>query len=446
MKEWRSLAVGARARGERVVVLAERGASVWARHWVLIVGSFLVFCSILLKWIQFPLSKNLSGLQLPLLRNVELMAHVYLLSFGVLGLGVLIVGLVLLRLSGSLLALAAAILITLCVVVPCQIAFQQPALLRRLTGEDQEIGLITTFSKTYLPSNLGPVEDTPNRLVLYTAWGRFLAACSFLRVGWYCFGFGSLLVAAYSISRLRGERMLTVLALICLPVGALVILVTPPLIGQHYFTGASLAKAQGDNERAISDYQKAMRWDRWHAQNIDTYATIGELQEQVGFAYGSPERHIRRAIEFKQASEYELAIFEFNRAAEGGGALAVAAKRESVRTRADLGLALYRVGSIGGAVTNWEQALAEDPSQLYVLPYLARGNYDIGRYQAALDVIARLVQVVADHPSILADAYSLDGDCYAKLGRIADARRCYSLSLSTDAIVNTWALTRLAGD
>jgi tetratricopeptide (TPR) repeat protein len=240
--------------------------------------------------------------------------------------------------------------------------------------------------------------------------------------------------------------MLTVLALICLPVGALVILVTPPLIGQHYFTGASLAKAQGDNERAISDYQKAMRWDRWHAQNIDTYATIGELQEQVGSAYGSPERHIRRAIEFKQASEYELAIFEFNRAAEGGGALAVAAKRESVRTRADLGLALYRAGSIGGAVTNWEQALAEDPSQLYVLPYLARGNYDIGRYQAALDVIARLVQVVADHPSILADAYSLDGDCYAKLGRIADARRCYNLSLSTDAIVNTWALTRLAGD
>jgi tetratricopeptide (TPR) repeat protein len=446
MRKWRRLAAWARARWEKLAVWAERGANVWAAHWVLIVGSFLVFCSVLLKWVQFPLSQNLSGLRLPLLRNVGLFPQIYLLSFGVLGIGVLITGLFLRRRSRSLLALAATILITLWVVVPSQIAFQQPGLLRRLTDEDQQIQVIRDFTKTYLPSNLGPAEETPKRLVLYTAWGRFLAACSFLRVGWYCFGFGSLLVAAYSINRLPGERMLTVLALICLPVGALVILATPPLIGQHYFTEASLTKAQGDNERAIADYRKAMRWDQWHAQNIDTYATIGELQRQTGAADGSPERHIRRAIEFKQANEYELAIFEFNRAADAGGALAAAAKRESVRTRADLGLALYRAGSVGGAVTNWEQAFGEDPSQLYVLPYLARGNYDIGRYQAALDVIARLVRVVAGHPPILADAYSLGGDCYAKLGRIADARRYYSLSLSADAILNTWAVTGLAGD
>jgi hypothetical protein len=446
MRKWRKLALWAWARGEKLAALAERGARVWAAHWVLIVGSFLVFCSVLLKWVEFPLSQNLSGLQLPLLRNVGLIAHVYLLSFGVLGVGVLITGLVLLRLSGPLLVLAAAILITLSVVVPCQIAFQQPALLRRLTNEDQEIPLITLFTKNYLPRNLGTAEDTPKRLVLYTAWGRFLAACSFLRIGWYCFGFGSLLVAAYSISRLPGERMPMVLALICLPVGALLILVTSPVIGQHYFTGASVAKAQGDNERAIADYRKAMQWDQWHAQDIDTYATIGELQKQAGSAEDSPERHIRRAIELKQASEYELAIFEFNRAAVGGGALAVAAKRESARTRADLGLALYRAGSIGGAVTNWEQALAEDPSQLYVLPYLARGNYDIGRYQAALDVIARFVQVVAKHPSMLADAYSLGGDCYAKLDRITDARRYYNRAVLADNSLNYWALSRLAGD
>ncbi len=131
MKKWRRLAAWAQARWGKLAVLAERGARVWAAHWVLIVGSFLVFCSVLLKWVEFPLSQNLSGLQLPLLRNVGLIAHVYLLSFGVLGIGVLITGLVLLRLSGPLLALAAAILITLSVVVPCQIAFQQPALLRR---------------------------------------------------------------------------------------------------------------------------------------------------------------------------------------------------------------------------------------------------------------------------------------------------------------------------
>lgn len=153
MRQWRRLALRARARREELAVWAERGARVWAAHWVLIVGSFLVFCSVLLKWVQFPLSQNVSGLQLPLFRNVELIAHVYLISFGVLGIGVLITGLVWLRLSGPLLALAAAILITLCVVVPCQIAFQQPALLRRLTDEDQQIRVIRVFTKNYLPRN-----------------------------------------------------------------------------------------------------------------------------------------------------------------------------------------------------------------------------------------------------------------------------------------------------
>ena len=445
MKKWEKLAIWAQARGEKLGALAERGASVWAAHWVLIVGSFLIFCSVPLKWVEFPLSQNLSGLRLPLLRDVGLIAHVYLLSFGLFAIGVLTMGLVLRRLSGSCLALAAAILITLFVMVPSQITFQQPALLRRLSDEDQKVPLITLFTKNYLPRNLGPAETIPKQLVLYTAWGRFLAACSFLRIGWYCFGFGSVLVAAYSISRLRGERMPTVLALICLPVGALLIVATPSAIGQYYFTAASTAKAHGNNQSAIVDYRKAMQWDQWYAQDIDTYSIIGELQKQAGMAEDSPERHIRRAIELRQASQYELAIFEFNKAADGTGTLAQAARRESARTRADLGLALYRAGSIGGAVTSWEQALAEDPSQLYILPYLARGNYEVGRYQAALDVIARLLKIVVNHPPMLANAYSLGGDSYAKLDRMVEARRYYSLAVVADNILNYWALSRLAG-
>src|SRR6266705_3305959 len=161
MKKWRKLAVWARARWEKLAVWAEKGARVWATNWVLIVGSFLVFCSVPLKWVEFPLSQNLFGFRLSLRRNVGLIAHIYLLSFGVLGIGVLITGLILLRLSGPLLALAAAILITLCVVVPCQIAFQQPALLRRLTDADQQTPLITLFIKNYSPRNLGPAENIP---------------------------------------------------------------------------------------------------------------------------------------------------------------------------------------------------------------------------------------------------------------------------------------------
>jgi tetratricopeptide (TPR) repeat protein len=426
---------------------ARASAAVWAAHWLVIVGSLLLFGSVLLKWVEFPFSRNLSGLQLPLLRNVGVIPHIYLLSFGVLGIVVLITGLALLRLSLPLLAVAAAMLVTLWVAVPCQIAFQRPALLRRLTDETQALPLVRVFTKEYLPQNYGAVEEIPKHLNVYNVWGRFVSAWSFLGVGWYCFGLGSLLIAVSSIRRLFGGTVVvTGLIVSCIPMGALAVLLARPIIAQHYFTSASKAKARGQNEEAISDYRKAMRWDRWHERNIDIYATIGDLERQSGFVPDSPEQHVSKAKEFKQAREYEPAVFELHRAAEAGGALALTARRESARTRVILGLGLYRAGAIGGAVTAWQQALAEDPSQVYALPYLARGNYDLGRYEAALEAIAQLVQVAADHNSVLGDAYSLGGDCYAKLGRDADARHYYNLSLDADPSENYWAMTGLIGE
>src|SRR4030095_17157650 len=156
-----------------------------------------------------------------------------------------------------------------------------------------------------------------------------------------------------------------------------------------------------------------MTWDAWHAQDIGLYATIGDLQKRRGIENNSPERHISRALELQKANEYEPAIFEFGQAAEAGGALGATVRREAAKTRIALGLALYRAGGIGGAVTSWEHALVDDPTQeVYVLPYLARGYFDLGRYEAALQMVNRLVKIVKDHSSIVADAYSLGGDCY----------------------------------
>jgi tetratricopeptide (TPR) repeat protein len=412
----------------------------------LIIGSCLILGSVFLKWVEFPFSDNPSGLQLPLLHDSGIIPHITLFSFGALGVVVLIAGLASLRFFVLGLSLAAAVLITLCVLVPTHIAFEQPMMLRRLTDELQVTSLIKVFTKDYLPQNYGVAEQVPKQLVLYTAEGRFLAAYSFLRLGWTCFALGSLLIGVYAISRLPGARMTTGLALVCLPVGALAIVLTPPLIGQHYFTSGSIAKARGRDQEAIADYRTAMRWDAWHAQDIDLYATIGQLQKQAGIAYGSPERHVSRALDLQAASEYERAIFEFGQATEAGGALAMAARGESAKTRVTLGLALYHAGGIGGAVTSWQLALEDDPMQVYALPYLARGYYDLGRYEAALQTIDRLVKIIADHNSQLGDAYSLGGDCYTKLGRDADARHYYNLSLTADPIENYWALTGIIGE
>jgi tetratricopeptide (TPR) repeat protein len=431
---------------ERTALWAAAVSEIWAAHWLLILGAFFTFVSLILKWVDFPFSHHPYGLQLPLLRNVGAISHLSLFSYGVVGGAFLITGLVLRRRSGRFLAVVAAILIAFCVMLPCQIAFQQPALLGRLTAEAQDLPMIRGFTKSYLPANYGPAEEYSKKFEFDTIWDRFLAAYSFLGLGWYCFGIGSLLIAIYSIGRLRGERGMTALALGGIPIGVVIILLTPSLIGQHYFTKACIAQAQGAAERAIRYYRTAMWFDRWHAQDINIYAAIGDLERLSNLSKDSPEKHISKAREFKEQREYDLAVFELARAADWTGPIASVAQRESARTRVEFGLGLYRGGGIGAAVTQWQQALAEDSvQQLGVTFLIARGNYDLGRYQASLDVLKEVIRASADIP-IRANAYSMAGDCYAKLGQDFDARRSYNLSLKEDMYTNFWGMSRLIGN
>ena len=82
---------------------------------------------------------------------------------------------------------------------------------------------IRFLRKNIFPPNYGSPEVLPNQFVLYTASGRLLAAFSFLRLGWTCFALGSLLVAVYAMRRLPDGKMAIGLALVCLPLGALAI-------------------------------------------------------------------------------------------------------------------------------------------------------------------------------------------------------------------------------
>ena len=431
----------------RALVLADAAARFWMTHWLLIVGSVLIFASAILKWVNFPFSRHPVGLQVPLLRNLEVIPHFSLLSYGIGGIAVLTIGIVLVWRSATLPALAAAaLLITLWMAAPCRIAFQQPALLGRLVAETQELSMIRGFTKTYLPVNYGTAETYSKQFVLDTVWGRLVAACSFLGLGWYCFGIGSLLIAISLIARLPAGERVRALALSLIPTGVVIILLTPSLIGEHYFTKACIAQAQGAAERAIRYYRTAMWFDRWHAQDINIYAAIGDLKRVSPSSKDSPEAHISKARELKEATQYDLALFELARAADWTGPIASVAQRESARTRVEFGLALYRGGGIGAAVTQWQQALAEDSvQQLGVTFLIARGNYDLGRYQASLDVLKEVIRASADIP-IRANAYSMAGDCYAKLGQDFDARTSYKLSLKEDMDTNFWGMSRLTGN
>ena len=425
---------------------AHFAARLWASCWLLLIGSFFVVFSAVLKWVQFPFSHNLSGLKFSFLHDPGITPHLSLFSVGVLGIIVLGIALLFLKKIPALLGLAAAIIIMLWAIAPAQIAFRQPSMLRRLTYELQVVPLQNIFSKEYLLQNYGLPEIVPKRLVLYSAWGRLSAAWSFLRLGWYCFGLGGFLVGAYAIAQMPTGKLARALTLVCLPAGAFVIILIPPAIGQHYYIDGAQAATYGRNQEAIAAYRKAIRWDSWHAKDIDLYATIGGLQKQAGVSADSPERHIYRAVQLRSANEFEAALFEFALAAEAGGALSETVLREIAATRMSLGLALYRAGGASSAVTNWELALREDPSLIYVLPYLATGYHDIGRYRSGIAAAEEWARLIKDHKYALANAYSTAADCYAKLGEDAEARRYYRLSLAADPILNYWALTGLVGE
>jgi tetratricopeptide (TPR) repeat protein len=321
--------------------------------------------------------------------------------------------------------------------VPARITFHQATLLRRLSEESQAVAAIKVFTRRYNPQSYASAEEIPKHVDVVTLSGRFAASLSILGLGWYGFGLGSFLVACYAVSRRPGERVASSLALISVPVGALTMLAAPSLVGQHYFDRGSLARAAGNKEQAIAEYRKAMRWDHFYTEGVEVYNLVGQLERQTGLDPSSAECAISRAEDLRAARQYAPAILELQRAGEKNPALAKAVRHEALRIRADWGLACYQAGAIGDAVANWQQALTDDskgrplksqPSLLYVLPYLARANYELGRYKAGLEAAAQWLEITGDHASLQAEAYRLAADCYAKLGRDAEARGYYSLS------------------
>src|SRR6266446_9865118 len=91
----------------RLTSWAEAGARVWASYWLLIIGSCLVVGSVILKWVQFPFSHNLTGLKFSYLHDPGITPHLTLFSAGVIGVGVLGLGLVVRKRFPMVLGLAA---------------------------------------------------------------------------------------------------------------------------------------------------------------------------------------------------------------------------------------------------------------------------------------------------------------------------------------------------
>lgn len=415
-------------------------------HSLAIAGSFFVVASVTIKWLNFPFSRDLSGVELPLLHELLPKPHLQLLSYGIVAIVTVALGLLGHCVSRRILALAAGVLLTLCVLAPLQVSLLQPATLHRLAVESRELSAIEGFTKEYQPENHGKVADVPKRissLGLNTARARLSTGMLFLAPGWYMFTLGVLLYAAYSVTRTADARTLRLATFAAIPVAVIALSLVRPLIGEWFYYHAIADQAQGRNAQAVTDYRRAMRYDTWYSEELALYGTIGDLEgDESG---DSPERRIYKGEQFREAGQYEAAVFEFEHAALSSGRVGIVARRAVAQTRYEYGIALYRAGGIGSALTNWQSALSSETSMSYVLPFLAQGNFDLSRYQSALEVLGVIIKTTS-HPTLLANAYSLAGDCYSKLGRDADARRNYRLSLKTDLMDNHWALSALVGN
>ena len=409
-------------------------ASARASDWLLVCGILLVVGSVPLTWLRFPYSFNVGGWELPV---QNLVPHIHEFSYGFCGIGILAVALYFRKRFKWSLLLGTAILLTLWAFVPGRITFHQAPLLRRLSEEGQAVSAVKAFTSSFLHPGHQRIE-VRKQFDVVTLPGRAAASLSILGVGWFCFGLGALLLAGYAVSRLQGQMTVASLIVIFVPIGALAILGLRSFMGYHYYDRGSVARAAGKCEQAIGSYRKAMRWDNFYTTGIEVFDLVGEMESQGGLAPGSPERAIHRAEDLHAKRQFERAIAELKRAeTQGTPALAKAAHHEALRIQAEWGLARYQAGAVGDAVAKWQEALDEDskgrplksqPSVLYVLPYLARGYYELGRYQVGLKAAQQWIETTSDHPALKADAYRLAGDCYDKLGREAEARRCSSLS------------------
>src|SRR5689334_804551 len=228
----------------------------WTSHWLLICGSLLILGSALLTWMRFPYSRNVAGWELPM---QALIPHIHEYSYWLNGIAVLALAFFLRKRFRRSLLVGAAILLTLWLLVPVRQILRQPPLLRRLSEEYQAVPAVKAFTAAHSAQKNSSTEQSSKPLHLVTLTGRLSASLSFLGLGWYCFGLGSVLVAGYAVCRLPGERIKSSVALIALPACVLTALAIPSVIGQHYFNRASVARTAGNNEQAIINYRKAMK-------------------------------------------------------------------------------------------------------------------------------------------------------------------------------------------
>lgn len=413
--------------------------------WIGVVALLLCLpAALLLGWVGFPLSPVLQGVGFHFIGHSHAGARAIPVSYGALAAAIILFAADARRRENfDQLYWAGLALTTLVAAAPLQVAFADPALLKRLADEADWAKAAMQFSLRSLPPNLGPEEETWGLLSLTTVTDRLSAGWYFMALGWYVTLAAGL---ATTIAGWTGPNTCSRLKLAAVAVAGVFVtclaFMARPLLAQRTLIQAARAEGRGDAASAIRLYRDAMRMDGWLALSIDLHQRIGAIDASFGRTNTS-EYLLYRAEWDAGQGQLTRAVTGYQRLAASGGELAPLAAGRAADLLREMGQHLYETGAFGAAVDVWQQCLAQDRSDWLSVYYLSRGYFAVGRYSEGA-TLARRSLAISD-PMVRADLYSDLGDAQTKDGKLGDAHLAYWLSYELDYVLNRRGLAATTG-
>ena len=410
---------------------------VWLLALSLMVAAF--FC----KWVAFPISNQLRGFRLSPLGYSS--PHALFWSYGALAALLIIVwAIAFQRGSARALCLVGMGLLILALTALMQVAFYDPALLKALASEANQIQMAVAFSSHYLPINPW-IEPTRWRFLAFDSLAdRVLSGWYFLSFGWYAtvaVGAASLTIALrYIDSHLRTRILLLAVSTM---IAWAAVLSSSHIRGELALDRGAFEESTGRLRQAVESYRQALRLDGWNQLDPYVYARIGEIDSGSG-RKDTFEYRIYHAELLASQNEYPSAIAEYHELAKSSHDHRNWTRLREAVLWTSYGQNLLNGGAAGAAVAAFENALSLDPSNWLAAYCLSRGYFLTARYQQAVDVTMRLLNQSSD-PQVRANLYCDLGDAYMRLGESSTAHLAYWHAWGVDQKLARRTLTALVG-
>jgi tetratricopeptide (TPR) repeat protein len=412
---------------------------------LLFVGYGSVGAGLVLRWTNASISRGFAAFSYPLSGDLNHVPHFLLFSYGCLIVVLLLLSpMAVWKKSPALFYVVSAGLFGLSLYAPIQMAYGQPERLRTLLVEHDQYRKIVSFTGADLPINRGVEPTFEPSVNLTTVWNRFQAAEYFMSEGWDLLLAGTFLIFLIALRQFKDRTRLEIcLCTLSIYAGILVWSVCGPLAGEYEVRRALIDDLEGRVEMAVLRYQLALKWDRWYRLRPSVFVQIGELHAKSGRT-DTAEYHLYRGTVEEASQHMSEAIYENETAGTMSGQLREIGRREAARVAAEYAVALYAEDAVGGAMTNWQTALQNDPRQFYALFCLCRAYHELAAYPKSIEIGRELLKLCSNS-LILANVHSNLADDFEKLGNFPEARFHYAISEKLDDDRNFRAYNGLTG-